>query len=87
MPRIFDNIDQRLLATFRARLAHSHHADFCVGYFNLRGRQAIDNTVSTRVPQQDQVCWGLVGRQRPPREDLINHDIKYRMGQEIEVDD
>ncbi|MDT8444482.1 MAG: hypothetical protein RQ722_09325 [Desulfuromonadales bacterium] len=33
MPRIFDNISNKLLSTLRATLATASHSGFCVGYF------------------------------------------------------
>ena len=65
MSRIFDNIDNDLLTTLRATMQASHHSDFCVGYLNLRGWQAIDDLVAPWNPDIGQVCRVMIGMQRP----------------------
>ena len=70
MARIFDDIEQDLLTALRDTLAVSHRADFCVGYLNLRGWQAIDDLTATWTPEKGQVCRVLVGMQRPPHDDV-----------------
>ena len=71
MPRIFDNIEpiSNLLPALQETLALSSRADFCVGYFNLRGWKGLAPYVDQWV-QSDGPCRVLIGMQRLPHEEL-----------------
>jgi len=69
MPRIFDNLapDSRLLSALQETLELSSRADFCVGYFNLRGWGGLARHVDG-WGQDDGPCRVLIGMQR------LSHD-------------
>jgi len=67
VPRIYDNIDQHLAPDLRTALIDARSADFCVGYFNLRGWHVLGGAIDAIAPGEDP-CRLLIGMHRAPQE-------------------
>src|SRR5258708_12275146 len=83
MPRIFDNIESRLLEALQDTLKVSEHADFCIGYFNLRGWQTLDRLMEQWQGGATGSCRLLIGMAERP-EDELRKLFSLRGGQEID---
>ena len=70
MPLIFDNIELPLLQALQQTLELSDRADFCVGYFNLRGWKQLDSYVERWPGDEGHCCRLMVGMQPNAREQL-----------------
>ena len=68
MPKIFDNIENLLAEGLNDTLDVCHRADFCVGYFNLRGWKQLAPKIDAWTGGDDSQCRLLVGMQRKPEE-------------------
>jgi hypothetical protein len=66
MPTIYDNIENQFLRGLSNSLEVATRADFCVGYFNLRGWKGVADYVDRWEGGEDSCCRLLIGMQRMP---------------------
>jgi len=72
VPRIFDNINatDKLQDALVRTLDHAERADFCVGYFNLRGWRLLSPRIETWRGDESSRVRLLIGMHRTPQEDI-----------------
>ena len=86
MPKIFDNIENKLKEGLNKTLENSKRADFCIGYFNLRGwtqlYRQVEKLMGDYLPEEyndknQYFCRILIGMQAQPidvLEKYFSHD-------------
>lgn len=70
MPTIYDNQNASMLAELRNTLDDSYKADFCVGYFNLRGWQILAPNIECFTGGEEAQARVIVGMNLSPDEEL-----------------
>lgn len=70
MPRIFDNISEQLLTALQNTMQSADRADFCVGYFNLRGWRLLREEIDQLSGGAQASCRILIGMNPTPRNEL-----------------
>jgi superfamily II DNA or RNA helicase len=70
VPTIYDNIVNHLDEELKQRLVEAQAADFCTGYFRLRGWAELADLVDGLEGTDESCCRVLVGMHRPPEEEM-----------------
>jgi superfamily II DNA or RNA helicase len=83
MPRIFDNMHSNLVTALQETLKISERADFCVGYFNLRGWHSVDTFMEQWQGSAGECCRLMIGMQDSPESEVCK-TLSLRGPQEID---
>ncbi len=67
MPTIYDNIEKNLTDGLCNMLQGARRADFCVGYFNLRGWGKLETSINDLTGENGDYCRLLVGMTLSPQ--------------------
>lgn len=80
MPKIIDSIALALRDQLHTAFRNVRSADFCIGYFNLRGCSQISSEIDALLGRDGVACRILIGMSQSPqaemreRQRLIQHD-------------
>jgi superfamily II DNA or RNA helicase len=91
MPTIYDNKENILTKGLNEALASSKRADFCVGYFNLRGWKEVADSVEALAgdnvvegeDEHNRYCRLLIGMQAAPQDILRKY---YSLDEDFQID-
>jgi superfamily II DNA or RNA helicase len=84
VPQIFDNIEKHLRDALVEALKRAKRADFCVGYFNLRGWGQLAPFIDGWPGGEGSCCRLLIGMHQTPQEQLRRDLSVYRDQPEID---
>ncbi len=80
MPKIYDNIENHLNEGLLKSLDSSYKADFCVGYFYLKGWKLLQDKIDNFECDKE-CCRLMVGMQRPTEE--VIKEVIYHIDHEL----
>ena len=84
MPQIYDNIEKRLMDALSGTLGVSQRADFCIGYFNLKGWRQLDSFIEGWSGGENHCYRLLIGMQKLEQDEF--RDAKSLLKQNGSID-
>ena len=86
MPNIYDNIELSLLPILQGSMKMATHADFCVGYFNLRGWKQLSQGAEIWAGGAGSQARVLVGMQQLPTDEVRHLNAFVRRDADIDAE-